>query len=182
MRVPWASRFLNVSNVAWDRKKKASDQISGAKNNSRKETWLYIEDDMRVPISSSGITVWEAARDRKKKASDQISGAKNNPRKEILLYVEDDMRVPFCSSGLNVSKAAQNQKKNEVARNQGVKKIQEERFQLGCIWTSGLSNYPAWPFDSYNFSPLQNRKVPNFLKKQESPMLRKDKKTRRFNI
>jgi hypothetical protein len=92
------------------------------------------------------------------------------------------MWVPFCSSGLNVSKAAQDQKKNEVARNQGVKKIQEERFQLGCIWTSGPSNYPARPFDSYNFSPLQNRKVPNFLKKQESPMLRKDKKTRRFNI
>ena len=85
--------------------------------------------------------------------------------KEILLYVEDDMRVPFCSSGLNVSKAAQDQKKNEVARNQGVKKIQEERFQLGCIWTSGPSNYPAWPFDSYNFSPLQNRKVRNFLNK-----------------
>src|SRR5215213_8799818 len=104
-------------------------------------------------------------RSKEKKASDQISGAKNNPRKEILLYVEDDMRVPFCSSGLNVSKAAQDQKKNEVARNQGVKKIQEERFQLGCIWTSGPSNYPARPFDSYNFSTLQNRKVPNFLKK-----------------
>ena len=37
------------------------------------------------------------------------------------------MRVPFCSSGLNVSKAAQDQKKNEVARNQGVKKIQEKK-------------------------------------------------------
>jgi hypothetical protein len=36
------------------------------------------------------------------------------------------MRVPFCSSGLNVSKAAQDQKKNEVARNQGVKKIQKQ--------------------------------------------------------
>src|SRR5215218_10002401 len=68
-------------------------------------------------------------RSKEKKASDQISGAKNNPRKESLLYVEDDMRVPFCSSGINVSKAAQDQKKNEVARNQGVKKIQEERFQ-----------------------------------------------------
>jgi hypothetical protein len=73
---------------------------------------------------------------------------------------------------------AQDQKKNEVARNQGVKKIQEKkRFQLGCIWTSGPSNYPAGPFDSYNFSPLQNRKVRFFLKKkQESPMLRKNKK------
>src|SRR5215218_1209115 len=101
-------------------------------------------------------------RSKEKKASDQISRAKNNPRKETLLYVEDDMRVPFCSSGLNVSKAAQDQKKNEVARNQGVKKIQEERFQLGCIWTSGPSNYPAWPFDSYNYSPLQNRKVRSF--------------------
>jgi hypothetical protein len=88
------------------------------------------------------------------------------------------MRVPFCSSGLNVSKAAQDQKKNEVARNQGVKKIEEERSQLGCIWTSGPSNYPAWPFDSYNFSPLQNRKVRNFLKKQERPMLRKNKKNK----
>ena len=61
---------------------------------------------------------------------------------------------------------AQDQKKNEVARNQGVKKNpRKERFQLGCIWTSGPSNYPAGPFDSYNFSPLQNRKVQIFLKK-----------------
>ena len=37
------------------------------------------------------------------------------------------MRVPFCSSGLNVSKAARDQKKKEVARNQGVKKIQEKK-------------------------------------------------------
>jgi hypothetical protein len=37
------------------------------------------------------------------------------------------MRVPFCSSGLNASKAAQDRKKNEVARNQGVKKIQEKK-------------------------------------------------------
>ena len=37
------------------------------------------------------------------------------------------MRVPFSSSGLNVSKAARDQKKKEVARNQGVKKIQEKK-------------------------------------------------------
>ena len=92
------------------------------------------------------------------------------------------MRVPFCSSGLNVSKVAQDQKKNEVARNQGVKKIQEERFQLGCIWTSGPSNYPAGPFDSYNFSPLQNRIVRIFLKKTGKSYASPKQKTRRFKI
>ena len=71
MRVPWASRFFNVSNVSWDRKKKASDQISGAKNNSRKETWLYIEDDMRVPWVSSLLNVSKAAGDQKKKGNSQ---------------------------------------------------------------------------------------------------------------
>jgi hypothetical protein len=67
MWVPWASSFLNVSEAAWDRKKKASDQISGAKNNPRKETRLYIEDDMRVPFCSSGPNVSNAAWDQKKK-------------------------------------------------------------------------------------------------------------------
>jgi hypothetical protein len=38
------------------------------------------------------------------------------------------MRDPFSSSGLNVSKAAWDQKKNEVARNPGVKKIQEKIY------------------------------------------------------
>jgi hypothetical protein len=37
------------------------------------------------------------------------------------------MRDQCGSSILNVSKAAQDQKKNEVARNQGVKKIQEKK-------------------------------------------------------
>jgi hypothetical protein len=37
------------------------------------------------------------------------------------------MWVPFCSSGLNVYKPARDQKKKEVARNQGVKKIQEKK-------------------------------------------------------
>jgi hypothetical protein len=40
MRVPFSSRVLNVSNAAWDRKKKASEKISGAKNNSRKERFI----------------------------------------------------------------------------------------------------------------------------------------------
>ena len=93
------------------------------------------------------------------------------------------MRVPFCSSGLNASKAAQNRKKNEVARNQGVKKNpRKERFQLGCIWTSGPSNYPDGPFDSYNFSPLQNRKGRIFLKKTGKSYASQKQKTRRFNI
>jgi hypothetical protein len=48
-------------------KEKGSDQISGAKNNPRKETLLYIEDDMRVPFCSSGLNVSKAARDQKKK-------------------------------------------------------------------------------------------------------------------
>jgi hypothetical protein len=38
------------------------------------------------------------------------------------------MRVTLCSSGLNISKAAQDQNKKEVARNQGVKKIEEKKF------------------------------------------------------
>jgi hypothetical protein len=79
MRVPWASRFLNVSNVAWDRKKKASDEISGAKNNSRKETWLYIEDDMRVPCVSSLLNVSKAAGHQKKKGNRQKSESEKKP-------------------------------------------------------------------------------------------------------
>jgi hypothetical protein len=39
----------SISKAAYDRKKKASDQKSGGKKNLRKETLLYIEDDMRVP-------------------------------------------------------------------------------------------------------------------------------------
>jgi hypothetical protein len=66
MRDPWGSSILNVSKSAWDRKKKASDIISGAKNNPRKETLLYIEDDMRVPFCSSGLNVSKAAQDQKK--------------------------------------------------------------------------------------------------------------------
>jgi hypothetical protein len=67
MRDPWASSLLNVSKAAWDRKKKASDKISGAKDNPRKETLLYIEDDMWVPFCSSGLNVCNAAWDQKKK-------------------------------------------------------------------------------------------------------------------
>jgi hypothetical protein len=42
----------------------ASDQISGAKNNQRKEILLYIEDDMRVTFCSSGLNVSKAAQDQ----------------------------------------------------------------------------------------------------------------------
>jgi hypothetical protein len=82
------------------------------------------------------------------------------------LYIEDDMRDPFSSSGLNVSKAARDQKKKEVARNQGVKTKSKKRyFSIGlhlAIWAFELS---CWtPFDSYNFSPLQNMKVLCFAK------------------
>ncbi len=144
MRDPWASSFLNVSKAAWDRKEKESDQISGAKNNPRKETLLCIEDDMRVPFCSSGLNVSKSALDRKKKTSAKYQEPKIIQEKKLLLYIEDDMRVPFCSSGLNVSKAAQDQKKMEVARNKGVKKNPRKGiFQLGCFWPSGPSNYPA---------------------------------------
>jgi hypothetical protein len=75
------------------------------------------------------------------------------------------MRVPFCSSGLNVSKAAHDQKKKEVARNHGVKKSKKRNILIGlhlAIWAFELS---CWtPFDSYDFSPLQNRKVLCFEK------------------
>ena len=83
--VPCCSSGLNVSKTAWERKKNASDQISGAKNNPRKENLLYIVNDMRVPWASSLLNVWEAAWDWKKKASHQISGAKNNPKKETFI-------------------------------------------------------------------------------------------------
>ena len=82
---------------------------------------------------------------------------------------------PISEQILQRSKAAGDQKKKEVASGQNYPR--KERFQLGCIWTSGPSNYPSGPFDSYNFSPLQNMKVRIFLKKkQESPMLGKNKK------
>ena len=57
MRVPFGSSGLNVSKVAQDQKEKASDQISGAQKNRRKESWLYIEDDMRVPWVSSLLNI-----------------------------------------------------------------------------------------------------------------------------
>jgi hypothetical protein len=71
--------------AAWDRKKKESDQISGAKNNPWKETFIVHRGWHRVPCCSSGLNVSRTAWDRKKKASDQISGAKNNPRKETFI-------------------------------------------------------------------------------------------------
>ena len=55
------------------------------KKNPRKETLLYIEDDMWVPWASTLLNVSEVAWDRKKKESDRISGAKNNPRKETFI-------------------------------------------------------------------------------------------------
>jgi hypothetical protein len=66
MRVPICSSLLNVSEATCDRKKKASNQISGAKNNSKKETFIVLEDDMRVPFCSSGPNVSKAAQEQKK--------------------------------------------------------------------------------------------------------------------
>jgi hypothetical protein len=51
----------SISKAAYDRKKKASDQKSGGKKNLRKETLLYIEDDMRVPCASTLLNFSEAA-------------------------------------------------------------------------------------------------------------------------
>jgi hypothetical protein len=75
------------------------------------------------------------------------------------------MRVPFSSRVLNVSNAAQDQKKKEVARNQGVKKIQEKKgFNWAASGRLGLRTILLTPLDSYSFSPLQNRKVLCFAK------------------
>ena len=75
------------------------------------------------------------------------------------------MRDPFSSSGLYISKVARDQKKKEVARNQGVKKIQEKKgFNWAAPGRLGLRTILLTPLDSYNFSPLQNRKVLCFTK------------------
>ena len=42
--------------------------------------------------------------------------------------IEDDMRVPYASRLVNVSKAAGDQKKKEIAKNQRVKKNQENEL------------------------------------------------------
>jgi hypothetical protein len=80
----------------------------------------------------------------------------------------------FAAAVSTFPKAARDQKKKEVASGQN--NPRKERFQLGWIWPSGPTNYPARPFVSYNFSPLQNMKVLFFDKKHESPMFRKNKK------
>jgi hypothetical protein len=115
---------------------------------------------MRVPFCSTGLKVSKSALDRKKKTSAKYQEPKIIQEKKLLLYIEDDMRVPFCSRGLNVSKAAHDQKKKEVARNKGVKKSKKRNISIGlllAIWAFKLSRWT--PFDSYNFSPFQNRKV-----------------------
>ena len=87
------------------------------------------------------------------------------------------MRVPFCSSGLNVSKAAQDQKKNEVARNQGVKKIQEKKdFNWAASGHLGLRTILLGLLTRTISAHSKTVKFEFFKKKQESPMLRKNKK------
>jgi hypothetical protein len=68
---PAASTFQSRHEIE---RKKASDQISGAKDNPRKETLLYMENDMRVPFCSSVPNVSNAAWDQKKKESSQKLG------------------------------------------------------------------------------------------------------------
>jgi hypothetical protein len=58
-------------------------------------------------------------------------------------------------------------KKGSSQKSGGQKNPRKERFQLGCIWPSGPSNYPADAFGLVQFQPTP---------KQESPMLRKNKK------
>ena len=78
------------------------------------------------------------------------------------------MRDPFSSSGLNVSKVAQDQKKKEVARNQGVKKIQEKKdFNWVASGRLGLRTILLDAFGLVQFEPTP---------KQESPILRENKK------
>jgi hypothetical protein len=145
---------------------------------------LFIEDDMRDPWASSFLNVSKSAWDWKKKSSDIISGAKNNPRKETLLYIEDDMRVPFCSSGLNASKAAQDRKKNEVARNQGVKKIQEKKdFNWAVSGHLGLRTILLGLLTRTISAHSKTGKVGFFSKKKTGKSYASQKqKTRRFNI
>ena len=54
------------------------------KKNPRKETLLYIEDEMRVPWASSLHNVSKAAGEQKKKEIAKNQRVKKNPRKEIL--------------------------------------------------------------------------------------------------
>jgi hypothetical protein len=85
-----------------------------------------------------------------------------SPKGVPLLYIEDDMRVLFCSSVLNVSK------KKEVARNHGLKKIQEKKdFNWAASGRLGFRTILLDAFGLVQFEPTP---------KQESPMLRENKK------
>jgi hypothetical protein len=93
------------------------------------------------------------------------------------------MQVPFCSSGLNVSKAAQDQKKNEVARNQGVKKIQEKKdFNWAASGRLGLRTILLGLLTRTISVHSKTGKFEFFYKKTGKSYASQKQKTRRFNI
>ena len=75
------------------------------------------------------------------------------------------MQVPFLQQRSQRFQGGTGPKKKEVAKNQGVKKSKKRKISIGvhlAVWAFELS---CWtPLDSYNFSPLQNRKVLCFAK------------------
>jgi hypothetical protein len=64
-------------------KEKESSQKLGGKKTPKKESWLYIEDDMRVPWVSSLLNVSKAAGDQKKKEIAKNQRWKKNQEKKF---------------------------------------------------------------------------------------------------
>ena len=102
-------------------RKKASDQISGAKNNPRKETFIVHRGWHAGPILQQRSQRFQGGMGSKEKGSSQKSRGQKIQEKKEFSFIEDDMRDPWASRFLNVSKAAWDRKKKASDKISGAK-------------------------------------------------------------